>query len=56
VPLLCDNTSVVSVAKNLVPHSKTKHITVRFHFLVIVMRKEISICAMLIPIDNLLTF
>jgi hypothetical protein len=32
-PLLCNNTSAISVAKNLVLHSKTKHIDVRFHFL-----------------------
>lgn len=25
VPLLCDSTSAISVAKNLVLHSKTKH-------------------------------
>jgi hypothetical protein len=33
VPLLCDNTSTISVAKNHVLHSKTKHIDVRYHFL-----------------------
>jgi hypothetical protein len=33
VPLLCDSTSAISVAKNLVLHSRTKHIDVRFHFL-----------------------
>jgi reverse transcriptase-like protein len=33
VPLLCDSTSAISVAKNPVLHSKTKHIEVRFHFL-----------------------
>jgi hypothetical protein len=33
VPLLCDSTSAISVAKNHVPHSKTKHIDVRYHFL-----------------------
>jgi hypothetical protein len=33
VPLLCDNTSAISVAKSLVLHSKTKHIDIRFHFL-----------------------
>jgi hypothetical protein len=33
VPLLCDSTSAISVAKNPVLHSKTKHIDVRFHFL-----------------------
>jgi hypothetical protein len=33
VPLQCDNTSVISVSKKLVLHSKTKHIEVRYHFL-----------------------
>ncbi|WVZ93812.1 hypothetical protein U9M48_039767 [Paspalum notatum var. saurae] len=33
IPLLVDSTSDISVAKNPVLHSKTKHIDVRFHFL-----------------------
>jgi hypothetical protein len=33
VPLQCDSTNAISVAKNLVLHSKTKHIEVRYHFL-----------------------
>jgi hypothetical protein len=33
VPLLCDSTSAISVARNPMFHSKTKHIDVRFHFL-----------------------
>ena len=33
VPLLCDSTSAISVAKDPFLHSKTKHIDVRFHFL-----------------------
>jgi hypothetical protein len=33
VSLQCDSTSAVSVAKNPVLHSKTKHIEVRYHFL-----------------------
>jgi hypothetical protein len=33
VPLLYDSTSAISVAKNPVLHSRTKHIEVRFHFL-----------------------
>lgn len=33
VPLYCDSMSAISVAKNPVLHSKTKHIEVRFHFL-----------------------
>jgi hypothetical protein len=33
VHLLCDSTNAISVAKNPVLHSKTKHIDVHFHFL-----------------------
>jgi hypothetical protein len=33
VPLQCDSTSAISVAKNPLLHSKTKHIEVRYHFL-----------------------
>jgi hypothetical protein len=33
VPLQCDSTSAISVAKNPVLHSKTKYIEVRYHFL-----------------------
>jgi hypothetical protein len=33
VPLQCDSTIATSVAKNLVLHSKTKHIEVRYLFL-----------------------
>jgi hypothetical protein len=33
VPFQCDSISAISVAKNLVLHSKTKHIEVRYHFL-----------------------
>jgi hypothetical protein len=32
VPHQCDNTSAISVAKNPILHSKTKHIEVRYHF------------------------
>jgi hypothetical protein len=33
VPLTCDSTSAISVAKNLVLHSRTKHIEVKYHIL-----------------------
>jgi hypothetical protein len=33
VPLMCDNTSSISVAKNLVFHKRIKHLKVRHHFL-----------------------
>jgi hypothetical protein len=33
VPLMCDSTSAIRVSQNLVLHSTTKHIEVRYHFL-----------------------
>jgi hypothetical protein len=33
VPLMCDNTSAISVAKNPVLHKKTRHVEGRHHFL-----------------------
>ena len=33
VPLFCDNTSAISLAKNPCFHGKVKHIEVRHHFL-----------------------
>ncbi|XP_070028737.1 secreted RxLR effector protein 161-like [Nicotiana sylvestris] len=33
VPLLCDNTSALNMAKNLVQHKRTKHIDMTHHFL-----------------------
>eukprot|EP00253_Pinus_taeda_P030574 PITA_30574 len=31
--IFCDNTSAISISKNLVMHSKTKHIPIKYHFL-----------------------
>lgn len=33
IPIMCDNTSAINISKNLVQHSKTKHISIRDHFL-----------------------
>jgi hypothetical protein len=33
IPIYCDNTSAISVSKNPVFHSKTKHIPIKYHFL-----------------------
>ena len=33
IPILCDNTSAISISKNPVRHSKTKNIPIKFHFL-----------------------
>lgn len=31
--IMCDNTSSISISKNLVMHSKLKHIPIKYHFL-----------------------
>ena len=33
VPIFCDNTSAINIAKNPVQHKRTKHIDIRHHFL-----------------------
>jgi hypothetical protein len=33
VPLTCDSTSAISVSKNPILHSRTKHIEAKYHFL-----------------------
>jgi hypothetical protein len=33
IPIYCDNTSAINISKNLVMHSKTKHIPMKYHFL-----------------------
>ena len=33
VPIKYDNTSAINISKNLMQHSKTKHIEIRHHFL-----------------------
>jgi hypothetical protein len=33
IPIYCDNTSAISISKNSVMHSKTKHIPIKYHFL-----------------------
>jgi hypothetical protein len=33
IPIHCDNTSAISVSKNPIFHSKTRHIPIKYHFL-----------------------
>jgi hypothetical protein len=33
IPIYCDNTCAISILKNLMMHSKTKHIPIKYHFL-----------------------
>ena len=33
IPILCDNTNTINLSKNLIQHSRTKHIEIRHYFL-----------------------
>lgn len=33
ISIMCDNTSAINISKNIVMHSKTKNIPIKFHFL-----------------------
>jgi hypothetical protein len=33
IPIYCDNTCAIIISKNLVMHSKMKHIPIKYHFL-----------------------
>ena len=33
ITILCDSTSAISISKNPVMHSKTKHIPIKYHFI-----------------------
>ena len=49
--LFCDNQSAISLAKNPVKHSRSKHIDIRFHFI----RNEIennSLAILYVPTDD----
>ena len=42
--MFCDNTSAINISKNLVMHSKTKHISIKYHFVrELVQDKEIRL-------------
>ncbi|CAM8949587.1 unnamed protein product [Rhodiola kirilowii] len=41
VPIFCDNTSAISIAKNPVQHGKSKHIEIKHHFLRDCVEKEL---------------
>ena len=33
IPIKCDSTSAINLSKNLIQHSRTKHIKIRHHFI-----------------------
>ena len=49
ISILCDNTSAISISKNPVMHSKTKHIPIKYHFLhekVLEQKVKIGVCSL----------
>ena len=34
ITILCESTSAISISKNPVMHSKTKHIPIKYHFII----------------------
>ena len=43
LPIMCDNTSAISISKNPVLHSRKKHIDIRHHFLKDCCEKELTV-------------
>ena len=44
IVMFCDNTSAINISKNSVMHSKTKHISIKYHFVrELVQDKEIRL-------------
>ena len=44
VVMFCDNTTAIKISKNLMMHSKTKHIAIKYHFVKeLVQDKEIRL-------------
>eukprot|EP00253_Pinus_taeda_P021629 PITA_21629 len=46
ISILCDNTSSISISKNPVMHSKTKHIPIKYHFLCEQVLEQIGVCSL----------
>ena len=49
--VFCDNTSAINLSKNLVQHSKSKHIEIRYHFIRDLVEDKV-VCLEFIHIDN----
>ena len=47
----CDNSSTIDISKNLVQHSKTKHIEIRYHFIRDFVERKI-VCLKYIPTER----
>ncbi|XP_065622848.1 secreted RxLR effector protein 161-like [Quercus suber] len=49
--VFCDNTSAINLSKNLVQHSKSKHIEIHYHFIRDLVEEKV-VCLEFIHIDN----
>ena len=49
--VFCDNTSAINLSKNLVQHSKSKHIEIRYHFIRDLVEERVA-CLEFIHTDN----
>ena len=49
--VFCDNTSAINLSKNLVQHSKSKHMEIRYHFIRDLVEDKV-VCLEFIHIDN----
>ena len=49
--VFCDNTSAINLSKNLVQHSKSKHIEIRYHFIRDLVEDKV-VCLKFIHTDN----
>ena len=49
--IFCDNTSAINLSKNLVQHSKSKHIEIRYHFIRDLVEDKV-VCLEFIHTDN----
>ena len=47
----CDNSSAIDISKNLIQHSKTKHIDIRYHFIRDLVERKI-VCLEYIPTER----
>ena len=49
--VFCDNTNAINLSKNLVQHSKSKHIEIRYNFIRDLVEERV-VCLEFIHIDN----
>lgn len=54
VPMLCDNTTAISLSKNSIQHSRTNHIELRSHFIKTTSKREMYLFNSLATMANLL--